>query len=365
MTSSSSSNPPPLRTAIIGTARVGAFFEDRLAHAPELVPSSHAACYAAHPRTQLVAGCDIVPERLSAFGERWGISQEHLYADYREMVEREKPDIVSVCTAWGHTHDEIFPAVARHGVGAGGSVRAIWGEKVFSTSMANANASIKALEENRVTFQGTYPRRWTPRYQAVRSLIERGEIGDVLSVTIVGTGDLIHNGSHDTDAMTFFTGDPEPDFAVGHIEPAELNKHGKPIEDARGNGYIVHKNGVRFFIEGRSFQRSTSFVISGTKGRIHTINDCRHVDLWRHPEDPSTRWMSHEPQVEVPFVKSPPLQQLEDLVDALDTGREPICTARQAARFMEYGLALHSSHRRGGGRVSFPLEDQSLSVDAW
>ena len=219
MTSPTSSNPPPLRTAIIGTSRVGAFFEDRLAHAPELIPSSHAACYAAHPRTQLVAGCDISPERLSAFGQRWGISQEHRYSDYREMVEREKPDIVSVCTAWGHTRDEIFPAVARHGVGAGGSVRAIWGEKVFSTSMANANATIHALDQNGVTFQGTYPRRWTPRYQAVRALIDRGEIGDVISITIVGAGDLIHNGSHDTDAMTFFAGDPEPDFAVGEWGP--------------------------------------------------------------------------------------------------------------------------------------------------
>ena len=41
----------PLRAAIIGTGRVGGFFEERLAAAPELIPSSHAACYAAHPRT--------------------------------------------------------------------------------------------------------------------------------------------------------------------------------------------------------------------------------------------------------------------------------------------------------------------------
>ncbi|HEU5315192.1 MAG TPA: Gfo/Idh/MocA family oxidoreductase, partial [Chloroflexota bacterium] len=218
---------------------------------------------------------------------------------------------------------------------------------------------------NGVAFQGTYPRRWTPRYQAVRALIDRGEIGDVISVSITGAAGLIHNATHDTDAMTFFAGDPEPAFAVGHLEPHELNRHGEPIQDRRGSGYVVHKNGIRFFIEGLSFQGSTSFVISGTEGRIHTINDCKHVDLWHHPEDASTRWMTHLPQETPPIVKSPPLQQLEDLVDALDTGRQPICNARQAARFMEYGLALHSSDRRGGVRVEFPLEDQTLSVDAW
>jgi predicted dehydrogenase len=257
------------------------------------------------------------------------------------------------------------PHVARHGVGSGGSVRAIWGEKPLATSMAEANEVIRAVEQNGVTFQGTHPRRWTPRYQAVKALIEGGEIGDLISVTIVGTGDMIHNGSHDTDAMTFFAGDPEPDFAVGHMEPEALNHKGLPIEDARGNGYVVHKNGVRFFIEGLSFQQSTSFVISGTKGRIHTINDCKHVDLFRHPAEKADRWMSHQHFDMPPIVKSPPLQQLEDLVDALDTGRPAICNARQMARFMEYGLAFHSSHRRGGGRVSFPLEDQSLSIDAW
>jgi UDP-N-acetylglucosamine 3-dehydrogenase len=356
-------NPPPLRTAIIGTSRVGSFFEDRLAASPELIPSSHAACYAAHPRTELVAGCDVIPERLEAFGQRWGITA--LFSDYREMIDTVKPDVVSVCTAWGHTRDELFPEVACRGVGAGGSVRAIWGEKPFSTSMANANATIHAIESNGVTFQGTYPRRCTPRDHADRAQIDRGEIGDVISVTIVGAAGLVHNGTHDTDAMTFFAGDPEPAFALGHVEPEEIDGKGRPIQDARGNGYIVHKNGVRFFIEGLSFQGSTSFIISGTEGRIHTINDCKRIDLWRHPAEKSTRWMSHVPQEEVPIVKSPPLQQLEDLVDALDTGRQPICTARQAARFMEYGLALHSSHRRGGVRVNFPLEDQLLSIDAW
>ena len=46
----------PLRAAVIGTARVGSFFDDLLTATPELLPSSQASCYATHPRTQLVAG---------------------------------------------------------------------------------------------------------------------------------------------------------------------------------------------------------------------------------------------------------------------------------------------------------------------
>jgi hypothetical protein len=56
---------------------------------------------------------------------------------------------------------------------------------------------------------------------------------------------------------------------------------------------------------------------------------------------------------------------LEDLVSCVENGGEPACSERQAARAMEYCLALHASHRRGACRVDFPLEDQNLSVDTW
>ena len=353
------STSPPLRAAVIGTARVGSFFDDLLTATPELTPASHASCYSAHPRTQLVAGCDLKSERLAAFGEKWGVSQEHLYTDFREMLAKEKPDVVSVCTSWSHAHDEIVPEVARSGV------KAIWAEKPLATSMAKANEIIQAVEQHDVKLQGTCPRRWLPRYQAIRALIDRGEIGDVLSITAIGVEGLLHHGTHDLDAMAYFAGDPEPDFAVGHIEPLKLNPHGRLIQDAHGNGYIVHKNGVRFFVEGLS-ENPVSFVISGTRGRITTINDCRdgNVDLWRRPAPDAPKWLLRDLQVSPATVKSPPLQQLEDLIDTLGTDREPICGVYRSARHMEYGLALHSSHRRGA-RVEFPLEDQSLSIDAW
>ena len=48
------------------------------------------------PRIALVAGADTDGEHLSAFGDDWGIPRDHLFADYRTMLERIRPDIVSV-----------------------------------------------------------------------------------------------------------------------------------------------------------------------------------------------------------------------------------------------------------------------------
>src|SRR5688572_5555063 len=170
----------PLRAAIIGTSRIGSAWDDVLGETPELIPSSHAGCYGAHPRTELVAGCDLDPQKLETFGKRWSISADHLYTDFREMLSKERPDVVSVTTSWSRTKDEIVPEVARSGV------RGIFTEKPLATSMAQANEIVRLVEANGIKLQCGYPRRFNPRYQAVRALIERGEIGEVVSVTIVG-----------------------------------------------------------------------------------------------------------------------------------------------------------------------------------
>jgi hypothetical protein len=46
----------------------------------------------------------------------------------------------------------------------------------------------------------------------------------------------------------------------------------------------------------------------------------------------------------------------------MSSGRQPVYGVRRAARFMEYSLALHSSHGRGA-RVTFAIEDRDISID--
>ena len=352
-------SPAPLRAAVIGTARVGSFFDDLLTATPELLPSSQASCYTTHPRTQLVAGSDLDPQKLATFGERWGVSKDHLYTDFREMLAKEKPDIVSVTTSWSHTKDEILPVLAKSGV------RGIYSEIPVATSMGHANELLSLVEKHGVKFASAYPRRWNPRYQHVKKLVESGEIGDVISITTVGAGNLLHDTSHDFDAMSYWAGDPDPAWAIGRVEPEPLDSTGKPIQDAKGSGYVEHHNGVRFFVEGLSFPGSSTYVLSGTKGRIIPINDCRDVDLWHHPPVASDRWMSREPQPRAEFTRSTHYLALSELIRAIDEDREPSNNARVAVRNMEYCLAIHASHRTGGGRVTFPLQDHQLAIDAW
>ena len=69
---------------------------------PSMLPYGHSPAYEACERTELVAGCDLRPEVREEWGKRFGVSAEHVYADYKEMLAKENPEIVSVCTQPEH-----------------------------------------------------------------------------------------------------------------------------------------------------------------------------------------------------------------------------------------------------------------------
>ena len=85
--------------AVIGCGRMGSTIDDEMGRWPNFVlPYSHAAGYAAHPRTQIVAATDPVEEKRLRFGERYGVPKERLFATSQEMVAQVPLDVVSVTT---------------------------------------------------------------------------------------------------------------------------------------------------------------------------------------------------------------------------------------------------------------------------
>src|SRR5688572_14574739 len=106
------------KAAIVGCSRMGAFIDNEAIGRPDIVlPYSHAAGYEACSRTDLVAGADLRPEVLEAFGGRYDVPASRRYTDYRAMIEKERPDIVSVTTQ-PEQHAEVALFAAEHGVRA-------------------------------------------------------------------------------------------------------------------------------------------------------------------------------------------------------------------------------------------------------
>ena len=87
------------RAAVIGLGRMGSTFDDEIRQGGQFfMPYCHAPTYVASPQTELVAGADPHAEQGAIFAERWGLEDRQIYADYREMLDAERPDFVSMCT---------------------------------------------------------------------------------------------------------------------------------------------------------------------------------------------------------------------------------------------------------------------------
>ena len=121
--------------AIIGTGRIGSLLEkDPLR--PH--PCTHAGWYE-HPshRTKLVAGCDTQPEARAAFGEQWDLPSDQLYEDYHDLLQAEKPDIVSIC-AYAPQRRDMTQAALEAGA------KGLWIEK-YPKEMFQRNLSSISL----------------------------------------------------------------------------------------------------------------------------------------------------------------------------------------------------------------------------
>src|SRR5688500_18404359 len=155
------------RAASVGCSRIGAFIDNEVQGRPDRVlPYSHAAGYEACERTDLVAGADLRPDVLEAFGGRYDVPASRRYTDYKAMIEREKPDILSVATQ-PEQHAEVTIYAAEHGV------RAIYCEKPMCTSLEEAEHMAEAVNRNGVAFNMGANRRFYRAYDVVTGTTAR------------------------------------------------------------------------------------------------------------------------------------------------------------------------------------------------
>lgn len=352
------------RVACIGAARMGSWFDDIQRERAtkdgdwslEWVPGAMAPVCQAIDRVELVAVCDLKQELVEQMRERWRIPAG--YTNYLEMIEQERPDIVAIVTSYGSTHAKLAAGVAETG-----RVRGIYCEKPMATSMAEADRIVAACRKHNVAYTCSHVARWNARYREVQSWIKEGTIGAVRAITCSAMGTLLHSGTHQADAMAGFAGDVDPEWAFGSVSvQPDVPPSDWPTMDPVGGGYIQMKNGVHLLMEGQSPGPRT-YQISGSDGKIHIWNDLHDIQLWRKDTSSGRGALVPGPLLSPRQETSFAVAQMEELVYVLDHGGKTSCNEVNAARALEMVLGLHLSHRRGGAKVTFPLEDRDFGVD--
>ena len=340
------------RAAIVGLGRMGSTIDEEVVGYPSItLPYSVAASCLASDRLELVAGSDLLEEKRAAFGTKWGV--DALYEDYLEMIEKEKPDLVAVCTK-GDVHAEMGVKVAEMGVPM------IYMEKAMACSMGEADLVLESCSKYGAVFNTGVLRRFDNRYAAVRDVIESGAIGEVKTAVHFAGSNLLHGHIHSMDTLSFLLGDPRIVQVKGELLPRDLVIENNRLDkDPSSIYHLLFENGV----EGWTIPSGHwEFEVTGTEGSVRSRNNGVDSELRKVMEQGGKR-RSWE---EVPFPSVEPrsavVDCLEDLVDAYENKRPSLGNVELTHHITEACFAVAESHRQGGTWIKLPGVDRDLYI---
>jgi UDP-N-acetylglucosamine 3-dehydrogenase len=310
--------------------------------------NAHAAGYAAVPGAEIIACADPVAENARALAKKYPAPK--VYADYRTLLKEQRPEVVSICT-WPHLHREMVEAAVAAGA------RAIHCEKPMAPTWADAKAMHQACEAAGVVMTVCHQRRFTPSFQQAREWVRSGAIGE--TVRLEGCcSNLFDWGTHWFDMFHFFNEERPAVWVTGQIDvSSERRVFGVPVETS-GISHVAWENDVwGLLITGRppetprlsKLVEREGIVIHGTEGRVE-------VAVTGGPRLRLRRFGKPEAETpELPRMQEATVLSVLDLLECLETGKEPELSSRKALRATELIFATYESSRRRG-RVRLPLD---------
>ena len=126
------------------------------------------------PNVRVTAIADHRPEVLQRLARSTAFAGATPWSDHREMLAREKLDVVCVCGENG-TRAGILLACAQLRL-------PMVLEKPLAIRLADLAAEKKAVNRHRIPLTMLLTMRFSPIYQAMRTLVQGGEIGEVVSM---------------------------------------------------------------------------------------------------------------------------------------------------------------------------------------
>jgi len=242
--------------------------------------NAHARGYAGVDVIDLQACADIDASRGERFGQEHDVPRR--YRDYREMLDAEQPDIVSVCT-WHPLHAEMTIAAAAR------RPRAILCEKPMATSLGEAEQMMTACRRNEVKLAIGFQRRFLPAWTRARELVAAGEIGVPQRLSHTRLTGLLNATSHGLDCMRYVLGDPGVEWVFGQVE-RQSDKYERSVrsEDCVA-GFLLFEGGVQATFQTDLVPDNKWAFVQGSEGMIDFDDQWvryfnAHTGGWREVE---------------------------------------------------------------------------------
>ncbi|MEK5444565.1 Gfo/Idh/MocA family protein [Fredinandcohnia sp. FSL W7-1320] len=321
---------------------------------------------------EIVALCDVKPENMEDKLQKFDLPKStNLYTDYKEMLEKEKPELIAICTESGK-----HAAIALDCIEAGANLII---EKPIALSLEDADEIIKKANEKNVKVSACHQNRFNKSIQKIREAVEAERFGRLLHGTAHirwnrgedyytqapwrGTweqdgGALMNQCIHNIDLLRWMMGG-EITEVVGMTDNL---KHGFIEAEDLGLALIKFSNGSYGIVEGTTNIFPTNLeetlYIFGDSGTVkaggksvNIIEEWLFADNKDNPEEVKAKYQENPPSV-YGFGHNP---LYTDVIDAIKNDRDPYVTAKDGRDALELVLAIYKSAAEGKG-VKLPLE---------
>lgn len=320
---------------------------------------------------EFVALCDKEPLHMRDKILKFELGHIYTYTDYREMLEKEEPELVAIATESGE-----HAAIALDCIDAGCNLII---EKPIALSLEDADEIIRRAREKGVKVCANHQNRFNKSIQKIRDAVDKNRFGRMFYGTAHirwcrdweyysradwrGTwaqdgGALMNQCIHNIDLLRWMMGD-EIDTVMGMTD--KLNHPYIEAEDF-GIALIKFKNGGYGILEGTTDiypkNLEETLYLFGEKGTVkaggtsvNKIEEWRFSDQLDDPEEVIRTFNENPPNV-YGFGHTP---LYADMIDAIKNNRDPYVTAEDGRRALELVLAVYKSAAEGMP-VKLPME---------
>lgn len=342
-----------MRFAVIGCGRI----------APK-----HAESIVALEEAELVAVCDVVPEKAQAFADKYGAKP---YTSYEEMLAKEDIDVVTIATE-SNLHAPIGIAAAKAG-------KHVMVEKPMAMTLESADELIRTCRESGVKLAVIHQNRFNKSVKLMHEALEEGRFGNLThgqatvrwnrddnyyaqapwrGTKLQDGGVLMNQSIHNIDLLQWTFGPVEAVFGYTRTAMRKIE-----MEDI-GAAVIKFKSGALGIIEAAStiypknieetlnvFGETGSVVIGGI-----AVN---RIENWEFPggeEEKKQIFASQE--------NDPPdvygfghREVISDMIEAIRQDRSPAIPGEEGRKALEIILAIYKCQETKEP-VVFPLVEK-------
>lgn len=322
------------------------------------ISRKHVAVLGELEGANLAAVCDIVPERAKAVAGPLGIPW---YADFHEMLEKEKIDVVNILTPSG-LHGRHALAVAPHGVH-------VVVEKPMALTLSDADRMIEACDRAGVKLFVVKQNRCNLAVQQLKQALDEGRFGKLVLGTVrvrwcrdqgyydrdawrgtwaMDGGVFTNQASHHIDLLEWCMGEVESVFA--RTSTALVNIE---TEDT-GVAVLKFTNGALGIIEATTATRPVdlegSISILGEHGTVEiagfAVNEIR---TWRFDRE-----TARDEEIRTRYNQNPPDVYgfghklfLEGVIRSIDSNTRGLVDGLEGRKSLELIHAIYESVETG------------------